>query len=362
MAFEQGIYHDWVFISLGAAILSVVLTMFMIMIARLFNMPNFEQSAKEELTYAASTVLIVSLIAGGIVNYGESLIANPDTGLARCLYLTSFGDPAVSCSSGYRILSSTDHEAPTTLIDWMKLYLETPTNCVQSFMNFLYYLSIPVETAASVFMEIFMSEQASGVAFKIIAERIQTVAASLSFYMYVNYLMVHTLNFVKSYAGFFFSVGVALRAFPPTRGAGAYIMALTFGLYFVFPFSYILVATVSLPHTQAQMIQVDPSVSQSGGNFHLLCKLPANGNLNAYQCESPSILTTFSMINRVRSSWDTLNDMMTFRINDLAKHLVSAICIFPLIAFILLMTFVLNATSLLGGKIPEVGRGLIKLI
>jgi hypothetical protein len=31
-------------------------------------------------------------------------------------------------------------------------------------------------------------------------------------------------------------------------------------------------------------------------------------------------------------------------------------------AAIILMTFVLNGTTLLGGKIPEVGRGLVKLI
>jgi hypothetical protein len=33
-----------------------------------------------------------------------------------------------------------------------------------------------------------------------------------------------------------------------------------------------------------------------------------------------------------------------------------------MIALVILMTFVLNATNLFGGNIPEIGRGLVKLI
>ena len=42
--------------------------------------------------------------------------------------------------------------------------------------------------------------------------------------------------------------------------------------------------------------------------------------------------------------------------------LVSAICVFPIIALVILLTFVLNTTNLFGGNIPEIGRGLVKLI
>jgi hypothetical protein len=54
--------------------------------------------------------------------------------------------------------------------------------------------------------------------------------------------------------------------------------------------------------------------------------------------------------------------MLDFRFTEIIKHITSAICLFPFMAAIILMTFVLNGTTLLGGKIPEVGRGLVKLI
>jgi hypothetical protein len=158
---------------------------------------------------------------------------------------------------------------PTTLIDWVKLSLETPSTCVNQFLNTLYLLSIPVETGASVYAEVYMSEAASGFAFKFLAERINNAVSSLTFFDFIYYFLIHTLNFIKNFAGFFFSVGVVLRSLPPTRGAGAYIMALSFGLYFIFPLSYLMIATVSLPHTQATIIS--PTVRSS--SFQYVCAL-----------------------------------------------------------------------------------------
>ena len=40
-----------------------------------------------------------------------------------------------------------------------------------------------------------------------------------------SFVMIHTLNFIQSY-GTFLSHLVILRAFPLTRGAGAYMIAL----------------------------------------------------------------------------------------------------------------------------------------
>ena len=56
-----------------------------------------------------------------------------------------------------------------------------------------------------------------------------------------------------------------------------------------------------------------------------------------------------------------MSQVLTIQIDDLSKHLVYVICIFPLIAFTILLTFVLNTTNLFGGNIPEIGRGIVKL-
>ncbi len=363
MAFEASFYggpgNAWAVIAIAAAAISVLGAAMLIMLSRLFGLRNLEQIAKTEFTYAASTVLIVIIILPGIIGYLEPQLAGGSDSIARALYLS-----ALKCRQD----TPAKFDQYQTLIDWMKLYLETPTRCVQRFMDILYALSVPVEAMTSVYMEIFMSEHASGFGVKWLAERITNATQSLSFYMYVYYIMVHILNFIKHYAGFFFSVGVALRAFPPTRGTGAYLMAISLGLYFVFPLSYIVLATLSLPHAEASITgivkvgdtdtcEVDPQ-----GALQNFCALPEIASPETYQCKGamPGVVTEY--VDRLRENADSLEEMATWRVNDFARHLVSAICLFPMVSLVILLTFVLNTTNLFGGNIPEIGRGLVKLI
>lgn len=360
MAFEASFYENWQTISIAAAAISVLGSVMLIMLSRLFGLRNLEQTGKTELIYAASTVLIVATVLV-LIRDGENLLANGSgESLARCLYLTAFKCSCVLTDPSL----STAVFSQNTLIDWMILYLSSPASCVQSFMNVLYTLSIPIEAMASIYMEIFMSEHASGFGVKWVAERITNTTQSLSFYMYMFYLIVHVLEFIKYYAGFFFSVGVAMRAFPPTRGVGAYMMALSFGLYFVFPLSYILIATMSLPHAQSSILipPDDVCAAPDGDSVKYLCLLPEVTSAETYTCEGASAANAFTLPERIRANSVALEDLLTIRINDFTKHLVSSICIFPLVAFVILLTFVLNTTNLFGGNIPEIGRGLVKLI
>lgn len=356
MAFESSFYGDWSTIAIAAAAISVIGASMLIMLSRLFGLKNLEQIAKTEFIYAASTVLIVIMVEGLII-YGEPILAGGTNSVARALYLS-----ALQCPPDATV-SFTEQQ---TLIDWMKLYLQTPTECVQDFMSVLYSLSVPVEGMASVYMEMFMAEQASGFGVKWIAERITNTTQSLAFYMYIYYLLIHILNFVKYYAGFFFSIGVAMRAFPPTRGAGAYLMAISFGVYFVFPFAYILIATMSLPHAASEIVVPGSGgtacVPNVDGSFDYTCALPSVTNASTYQCGGANSGTVTDYANVLRENSASLEQMLTIHVTDFFKHLVSAICIFPLVSLVVLLTFVLNTTNLFGGNIPEIGRGLVKLI
>ncbi len=347
--FCSSFYSDWGSISIAAAAFSVLASAGLIMLSRLFSLRNLEQIAKTEFVYAASTVLIVAMVIM-IINLAEPRLGGPDNSLAKCLYLSSFG---LSCNE------AGSFNQQTTLIDWMELYMQTPTQCVQRFMSFLYALAVPVDALASVYMEIFMSEHASGFGLKWISERIVNATQSFTFYMYVFFLIQHVFDFVKYYAGFFFSIGVVMRAFPPTRGAGAYVMALSFGLYFVFPLAYITIATLSLPHVQSNLIAFNATASGGPG---YACSLPPPADLTPYACGAADVGRVMELPAQIRANADALTDFLTIRIDDFQRHLVHALCIFPMISFVVLLTFVLNATNLFGGNIPEIGRGLVKLI
>jgi len=353
-AFTNSFYLDWKAISIAVAALSVVASSMLIMVSRLFGLRNLEQVAKTEFVFAVSTVLIV-MMAAGIIQLAEPLLGGPNS-LASSLYGASLGLPR----DAPLIISP----QPETLIDWMKLYMETSATCVDGFMKILYALSIPIDAMASIYMDIFMSEQATGFGVKWISERIMNTTNSLTFYMYMYYLIAHILDFVKYYAGFFFSIGVALRAFPPTRGAGGYLMAVAFGLYFIFPLAYILIATLSLPHVQSNLVELEDS-GAGGAGYHgtgYICATPQVPDTTQFGCGGADIGRTVEYQNFLHAHENLLTDVLTTQIDSLGRHLVSSICIFPMVAFTVMFTFVLNTTSLFGGNIPEIGRGLVKLI
>jgi hypothetical protein len=344
----------WEAIAIAASAFSVFGAAILIMLSRLFELRNLEQIAKAEFVFAASSILIV-LMSISIFDVIEPALTNS---LAKELYLFSVNAPPGALPPD---LPGTGMP-PQTMLDYVKLYMASPMLCVKDFMFILYLISIPVEAMASLFMEIFMSEHASGFGFKWISERITNTTQLLTFYTYIYYLLVHMIDFIEYYAGFFFSVGVILRAFPPTRGAGGYVMALTIGLYFIFPLTYIISSAVAMPHAQSNMMQVTDHGSSDFDGFYT-CALPqVPGSLRFSGCGMESA----SSVMRIRSILDVnyslITDLLTVHITEITRHLISAICIFPMIAFVVLLTFVLNTSNLFGGNIPEIGRGLVRLI
>lgn len=347
-------YATWTVISIGASALAILGSVMLIMLSRLFSMRNLEQVAKTEFIYAMSTILIVVMVVGTI-RLVEPMLADPGNSLARDLYLLTFGLPSNTPATFFPSVPPNE----VTLIDWMKLYMNAPAECVQDFMNLLYVLEVPVAAATSLYMEIFMSEQASGFGLKWVEERIMNATQSLTFFIYINYLLGYIFDFVKYYAGFFFSIGVALRAFPPTRGAGAYLMAMSFGLYFVFPLSYIMVATFGMPYAHSNIVVFEPDLY---GNAATACALPDVPDISDLGCGAADPGRVLELPDRIRANSAALGSILGTQLDDFSKNLIHSICIFPMIAFVILLTFVLNTTNLFGGNIPEIGRGLVKLI
>jgi hypothetical protein len=349
---------NWETLSVLAAGLSIIISISLIMFSRLFDLRELEQTAKKEFVFAASTVFIVLFVIL-MLSFGDEIL----TKVGRQMYIDTItychpDAPAEVCNNigKIRLLAAKEE----TMIDLMLLYMEGPAKCTQDFLDVLYIISIPVEACASLFMEIFMSEHMSCFGFKFVAERITNTTQMMTFYMFAYFLLVHILNFVKFYAGYFFVLGVVLRAAPPTRGAGAYLMALSVGLYFVLPFSYILISTVSLIHSNTGFIQAE-GVDSAGTGISWICAKPALGSVEGLSCGTESIEKQFEY-----RAWLKANDANIFTfindLHDILLHIASVICVFPLVAMVIFFTFVLNTTNLFGGNIPEIGRGLVRLI
>jgi hypothetical protein len=114
-------------------------------------------------------------------------------------------------------------------------------------------------------------------------------------------------------------------------------------------------------HSQSQIIGTGCN-KDAQGHFTYACNLPDVTDPHEYQCGGANLGRVLEFKNRMEENAASLNEMLTLQVTEFVRHLVSAICIFPLIAFVILLTFVLNTTNLFGGNIPEIGRGLVKLI
>ncbi len=362
------LYTDWRTIAVLAAAGSVLVSIMLIMLARLFDMKTLEQTGKSEFIYAASSVFIV-LFTIGVVAFGDSVV----TAVAREMYINSITScppdqaaiPGTTCNQLAQLRTGGAFQVgQDTLPDMMMLYMDGPAKCSQSFLNYLYMAAIPIDTCSSLYMEVFMSEQLTCFGLKWASERITNAVQGLTFYMFAYYILAHAMEFIKYYSGFFFSIGVALRAFPPTRGGGAYLMALSVGLYFVLPFSYIMITTMALPYAQSSFITASGVSQTQGGSPSILytCNTPAVGDVTWLGCGTGSFAKQQEIMGWLSANKARITDFFTFSLPKMLLHLTSVVCVFPFVAFAVFFTFVLNTTNLFGGNIPEIGRGLVRLI
>ena len=331
MAFGIDLIQDWQMLSMLLAFLSVLIAIIVYMVAKVFQHTKLEQTAKSEIIFAASTVVLVLFVVITLPLV-ENILVN---------FICQFYQPVVDSSLPQPLNLCSGNNL--TLADLMLMFLANTKACISNFLAVLYTVDIFVEAMQSVSMEVFMSELATGFFYNFFVERITTITNIFSFYLTMYYLIYHILIFLKYLGLLFFTLGVVLRAFPLTRGAGAFIMALSIGLYFIFPFSYVAMTLVFSSYG-----------SQS-------CEVHAIHDLPESTCGSTSAGKLFEYKLTFESSLSWLTDLIQ-KLETYSKLGTINLCFMPIIALTITLSFVLSTSTLFGATIPEVGRGLVKLI
>jgi len=180
---------------------------------------------------------------------------------------------------------------------------------------------------------------------------------SFTFYMYIFYLIGHIFDFIKYLCRVLLLDRRGPARLPPDPRGGAYVMALSFGLYFVFPLSYIAIATLFMPHANSDIV----SLQNVGGTYQYICALPATPDVSMLNCGRRTPATRSLYPSMLKSMQNVLDQVLTVQLDGLGKHMIYVICIFPLIAFTILLTFV-STPRRFRRNIPEIGRGIVKLI
>ncbi len=139
-----------------------------------------------------------------------------------------------------------------------------------------------------------------------------------------------------------FPLGVALRSLKPTRTIGAFFMAISLAFYIVFPFVYL----TSLLFYPSNLVCFREQI-----NFYT----------NPCQPFSPLTPSQREITGRALL-FEMGENLITAQINSYLRDLFLLFCFFPLIAFALASTSANIGTTMLGGRIEEIGRGIVRFI
>lgn len=320
MEFLEG----WEVVSLLIALISVIGTAILIMAAKVFSLRELEQGAKAELTFAISTVLIVLFLVLA-VNFADSLAMS------------------FALESSKIIFGKEMHV--NNFWEVSKLYMVNVYECYLSFEKISVSIDAVLSTILRISFSAFYFDPISGYTFGILHEFIKNILGLFYYFKWGYKLMIKTVDFFF-YIGFpiIFPTGVALRAFPPTRGTGAYLMAFSIAIYFVFPIAYLFaVGIMQSPILCSAFILkftpllLDPCEIEDTNIFGLLFSW-LTGNL------------------------EFINVFFKEFIPGILREFCLNLCIFPFIALMITFSFINSGSSLFGANIPEVGRGLVKLI
>lgn len=336
---------DWEVYAITAAFIAVLVSALLIMLSRIFDFKLLEQAAKSELVFAASSILVViALIAligegtevgkrmasemyvytyqhAGYLSYTE---VDPTTGAETVRTLT----PALFSDPGY------------TLIEINILYMRSVMYCAESMGVWAFRLSMIGHELSTIRQDVFMAYPMSGWAWGGMAQSADNLLNTIYFMEFMYWLIIYILRFMDVFTlPYLLPLGIVMRAFPPTRGAGAYVIAFSIAIYLVFPLAY-LAAAFSSPYPN-------------------LCATPQIPEPAFGENSKAGIFTELIMWFRAFEG-DILDMLQKF--SDLTNALMMNLCLFPFLALTIAMTFMQFTNGLFGANIPEIGRGLVKLI
>jgi len=166
----------------------------------------------------------------------------------------------------------------------------------------------------------------------------------LALFNYVQYFILQFSQFTMLQV--FLPIGLVLRAFPATRGAGGLITAFALGFAFVFPICYVLVVAM-MPNAGAICSQVKVMGSEAQSSHSDPCLNNEGAQMQRYY--------------QLKSEQGRANGIITF-VQETVNIFFLQSMFYPLVALTVTFTFIRQTGSLFGADLAEIGRGLLKII
>lgn len=319
--------------------ISFFITLLVHMVSRAFNLPSLALWAKSEYSQVAVSVLLLAF-ALGMSQVGGSIVGN-----ITAVVSSASGNVVLEKVAGPDADGNTHVDDPVYLAK--EYLLQGPLACERAIYQIVLALAAIIDPINSITFSVGNVEGVgAGFFLQGYSSLFHYAAHNIAYLALFHYLQYNVL-LLSQYAmlQMFLPIGLGLRMFAPTRGAGGLMVAFALGFAFVFPMSYVLIVAM-MPSTDFVCTDV---VAQGDAS-------PLNGVEPCFTNAGAQMEVKYAL------EADTSRDRLEKSVWHAIDQLYLQAFFYPMVALIITFSFVRQTGSLFGADLGEIGRGLIKII
>jgi hypothetical protein len=204
----------------------------------------------------------------------------------------------------------------------------------------------------------------------------RTLVGTITFLLYTASVQKHLLFFAQQVAlAIFLPLGIVLRTFPLTRGAGNLFIALSIGAYFIFPLSYSMVMILAAPAAQLEQkcgisdpkalaVLDAPTVGCAGalGTSAAFSALPLLYDMQITGLKDILKFTSFQKLLIGSASLGPASLGFFEHIKPILVETIIYGMIYPFVIMAMTLTFVKTFATFLGADAQDMVQGLFSII
>lgn len=217
-------------------------------------------------------------------------------------------------------------------------------------LNAVYDISMGINSVLGTASSVFFPEFGDALGISISRSALKDSVFGYLYYGFMfTYMQLAMLDLIKAFFLFMFPVGIFLRAFPLTNSVGSAMIAMSVGLYFIYP----LILGVLLITNYEQLDITE----------HEIVKMAKSEEPSEFVEYYIQTKIHYEDINPISGSAPvkTFTDSFDF-ITSFVEKILLNMFLFPLVAFTLTYTFIHAFAGFMQANVSEMGRGLIRLV
>ena len=328
----------WLPMCILAVIIAVIIHSILIMFAKGFSIPELEKYAESEILQAVATafmaIMLVSLVSGAAV-FSGTILGEGSTVLCKgeAQNILKGGQDKSEIFKNTLDISRCRLQEKAIAIAEVQDRVTTGSDVAAKFNL--------INLGLSVFGITFFKGDWVGALFQETETIRITNNLATVLLVGLNSISYLFLYIKSTMLALFIPVGILLRSFHFTRGAGAFFIALGIGLYFIFPTFFILLDPGFVK------IDVPPDI---GG-----------GQLISQNLCYPTMSAAVTMIN-TNTGIGSGAPIAAGRMRDQLSQAYVGLILHPMVAFFLTLTFIRYMMVVLGGDTYGLMRMVSKVI